>query len=109
MEESGARLNRQQLADARRLVGSLERRSGSRSQVESQIRPRAGIVQEAVIAVLARAERPLRAREVHTAAEELATTPLSWNTVKDCLHKNARRANSPVERVRHGLSRSHAL
>lgn len=32
-------------------------------------------------------------------------TALSWNTVKDCLHKNARRPESPIERVGHGWYR----
>ena len=58
-----------------------------------------------MIRVLAGAEGPLRAREVHAAAEELAGTPLSWNTVKDCLHKHARRPDSPIERVGHGRYR----
>jgi hypothetical protein len=44
-----------------------------------------------VLQALAEADRPLRAREIHTAAQELAETALSWNTVKDYLHKNARR------------------
>lgn len=60
---------------------------------------RAGAVQEAVIHVLAAANKPLRAREIHSAAQQLAGTALSWNTVKDCLHKNARRLDSPIERV----------
>ena len=59
-------------------------------------------LQEGVIRVLAAAERPLRAREIHAAAQKLAATPLSWNTVKDCLHKNARLRESPIERVSHG-------
>jgi len=58
-----------------------------------------------VIQVLAMAERPLRACEIHAAAQELAGIPLSWNTVKDCLHKNAGRGDSTVERVGHGLYR----
>jgi len=58
-----------------------------------------------VIQVLAAADKPLRAREIHSAAEELAGTLLSWNTVKDCLHKNARRPDSPIERVGHGRYR----
>jgi hypothetical protein len=62
-------------------------------------------VQEAVIGVLAVAERPLQAREIHAAAEQMAGTPLSWNTVKDCLHKNARRPNGPLDRVAHGRYR----
>ncbi len=62
-------------------------------------------MQEAVIQVLALAEQPLRAREIHAAAEELAGVSLSWNTVKNCLHKNARRPYSAVERVGHGRYR----
>ena len=72
-----------------------------------QLRPRAGAVQEAVIQALLTAHNPLRAREIHAAAEKIAGTPLSWNTVKDCLHKNARRPGSPIERVSHGRYRYH--
>jgi len=102
MEENGALLNRHRLADAYLLVGSLAARQGPRPQPQSQIRRRAGAVQETVIQVLAMAELPLRACEIHTAAQKLAGEPLSWNTVKDCLHKNARRPRSPIERVGHG-------
>ena len=56
-----------------------------------------------VLRALEEADRPLRAREIHQAVQKLAATPLSWNTVKDCLHKNARRPTSPIERIRHGL------
>jgi hypothetical protein len=70
-----------------------------------QIRPRAGAIQEAVIGALASAGRPLQAREIHAAAQKIAETPLSWNTVKDCLHKNASRPGSPIERVSHGRYR----
>jgi hypothetical protein len=95
-------LNRERLSDAYLLVRSLAARQGPRIQWQSQIRPRAGAIQEAVIRVLAAADRPLRAREIHAAAQKLAGTPLSWNTVKDCLHKNARQPDSPIERVCHG-------
>ena len=105
MEENGARLNRSRLVSAYLLSGSLAARPGPEAQAQRQIRRRAGAVQEAVIRVLAAADRPLRAREIHTAAQHLAGTPLSWNTVKDCLHKNARRLDSPVERVDHGRYR----
>ncbi len=100
-------MNRDRLANAHRLTRSLARRPGPPNALRSQIPRRADAVQAAVIAALARAERPLRAREVHAAAEELAATGtgLSWNTVKDCLHKNARRPTGPIERVRHGLYR----
>ena len=105
MELNGALLNRDRLADAYLLARSLAGRPRTQTQPQSQIRPRAGAIQEAVIRVLTAAERPLRAREVHAAAENLAGTPLSWNTVKDCLHKNARRAGSSIERVGHGRYR----
>ena len=105
MEENGARLNRSRLASAYLLAGSLAARPGPEAQAQRQIRRRAGAVQEAVIRVLASADRPLRASEIHQAAEELAGMPLSWNTVKDCLHKNARRPDSRVERVSHGRYR----
>ena len=105
MKENGALLNRDQLADAVLLVRSLAVRPGSKIQSQSQIRRRSGAVQAAVIEVLARANGPLRAREIHAAAQELAETPLCWNTVKDCLHKNARRPGSLVERVTHGRYR----
>jgi hypothetical protein len=107
MEENGARLNRQRLSDAYLLARELDTKPELELQSQSRIRPRAGATQEAVIRVLAAAERPLRAREIHAAAEKLAGTPLSWNTVKDCLHKHARRPDSPIGRVSHGRYRHH--
>ncbi len=62
-------------------------------------------VLETISSVLASAARPMRAREIHAAAQKLAGMPLSWNTVKDCLHKNARRPSGLVERVGHGRYR----
>jgi len=60
MEENGARLNRQRLSDAYLLARVLDIRPGPEIQSQSQIRPRAGAIQEAVIRVLAAAERPLK-------------------------------------------------
>jgi hypothetical protein len=105
MEENGARLNRERLANAYLLIRSLAGRRGPERLEQSQIRRRAGTVQAAVIKALAGASGPLRAREIHSAAQILANEPLSWNTVKDCLHKNARRPGSPIERVSHGRYR----
>ena len=99
MEGNGARSNRERLAGAHLVARSLTARPAPQTQFQSKIRRRAGAVQEAVIRVLAAADRPLRAREIHAAAEKLAGTPLSWNTVKDCLHNNARRPGGPDERV----------
>jgi hypothetical protein len=84
MEENG-HLNRDRLADAYLLANSLAARPGLQLQSTIQIPRRAGAAQEAVVHVLANAGRPLQAREIHAAAEEMAGTPLSWNTVKDCL------------------------
>ena len=105
MEENGALLNCDQLTNAHRLIRSLAARPGPQTQSQSQLRPRAGAVQQAVLQALAEADRPLRAREIHQAAQKIAGMPLSWNTVKDCLHKNARRRDSPIERVSHGRYR----
>jgi hypothetical protein len=105
MEESGASLNRAHLANAHRLLRSLVARSEPETQSQSRIRPRAGAIQRAVIQALEEADQPLRAREIHRIAQKLAGTPLSWNTVKDCLHKSARRPGGPIERVSHGRYR----
>ena len=78
MELNGALLNRDQLANASLLVRSLAARPEPRIQSQSQIRPRAGAVQEAVIRAPAQADRPLRAREIHQTAQELVGTPLSF-------------------------------
>ncbi len=98
---NGARLNRDRLDNAHRLFRSL----ATRPRPE----PRAGAVQAAVTRALADADRPLRAREIHQAAQKLAGTALSCNTVKDCLHKNARRPASPIERVSPGRYRHRAI
>ena len=102
MEENGARLNRERLAKAYVLIRSLAGRRRPEPEEQRQIRRRAGTVQAAVIKALAGASGPLQARDVHAAAQIVAQEPLSWNTVKDCLHKNARRPGSPIERVGHG-------
>jgi hypothetical protein len=107
MEENGARLNRSRLASASLLAGSLAARPGPETPARRQVGRRAGAVQEAVIQVLAAADKPLRAREIHSAAQELAGTALSWNTVEDCLHTNTRRPDSPIERVSHGRYQHH--
>jgi len=69
MEETGALLNHKRLANAHLLLGSLAARPGAQATAGSQIRHRAGAVQEAVIRVLAASERPLRARAIHSAPD----------------------------------------
>jgi hypothetical protein len=55
--------------------------------------------------VLAEADRPLRAREIHTAAQKLAGTPLSWNTVKDRPQERPSARRPDRTRVSHGRYR----
>jgi hypothetical protein len=107
--EDGTKRGTFELRPARQRVsaaGSLAARPCPQSESPSQILPRAGVAKKAVFQALANAERPLQAREIHAAAEEMVGMPLSWNTVKDCLHKHARRPGSPVQRVGHGRYRS---
>ena len=108
MELNGALLNR----DVRENLGrgtELVQRLGQLPAVEAAKWPalarRSGLVRNAVLQVLAASKHPLRAREIHAAAERLVGEPLSWNTVKDCLHKSARRPDSPIDRVGRGRYR----
>jgi len=87
---------REKLAAAYLLARSLVARPDHGNRLQSQVRRRSGAVREAVIRVLARTGEPMRASEIHAVAENLVGEPLSWNTVRDCLHKNARRPESPI-------------
>lgn len=108
MELNGALLNRD-LQGSLLSVSGLVRRLGQiplgeRSELR-RISRRSGAVRDAVFRALAPSKEPLRAREIHTAAQNLAGTPLSWNSIKDFLHKHARRPASPIECVSHGRYR----
>jgi hypothetical protein len=107
MELNGALLNRA-LLESLRCSGDLARRLVQlppKERAEHRLPRRSGVVRNAVFRVLAAAEGPLRAREIHAAAEALAGEPLAWNTVKDCLHTGAGTTGVPIERVRHGWYR----
>ena len=78
----------------------------SRFCSEEPLPKRAGAVQAAVVRVLLEADVPLRASEIQARAERFLGEPASWNTVKDCLHKNARRLGGTIERVAHGTYRA---
>jgi hypothetical protein len=62
-------------------------------------------VLETVTLVLERAEEPMRAREIHAAAEQLAGEPLRWTSVKGTLAAYADGSESLFERVRRGYYR----
>ena len=59
-------------------------------------------VLETVTLVLELAGEPMRAREIHAAAEQLAGEPLRWSSVKWALAAYASDSKPRFERVRHG-------
>ena len=60
-------------------------------------------VLETVTLVLERAEEPMRAREIHAAAEQLAGEPLRWTSVKSALSAGVAGEKPHFRRVRHGV------
>jgi hypothetical protein len=65
-------------------------------------------VLETVIRVLKQAGDPMRAREIHAAAEQLAGEPLLWKSVKAALAASAEGEEARFERVRRGYYRIRA-
>ena len=65
--------------------------------------PRVSPVLETVTLVLERAGKPLRAREIHAAAEQLAGEPLLRKSVKAALSADVASEHSRFRRVRHGV------
>ena len=61
---------------------------------------------EAVTLVLARADGPMRAREIHAAAEVLAGETLLWTSVKAALAAGTSGHLPRFQRVRHGVYQS---
>jgi hypothetical protein len=62
-------------------------------------------VLETVTLVLERAGEPMRACEIHAAAEQLAGEPLRWSSVKAALAANAESGEARFQRVRRGYYR----
>jgi hypothetical protein len=60
-------------------------------------------VLETMTLVLERAEEPMRAREIHAAAEQLAGEPLRWTSVKSALSAGVTGEKPHFGRVRHGV------
>ena len=60
---------------------------------------------ETVTRALERADRPLRACEIHASAQELVGHTLRWTSVKAALAAGARGDSPRFERVRHGIYR----
>lgn len=64
-----------------------------------------GVVQRAVVKVLAAAGGPMRGAEIHLAVERLLGHPVSKNSVSWCLGAGARAKVPRFERVAHGFYR----
>ena len=58
---------------------------------------------ETVTLVLERAGRPLRARDIHAAASELADAPLRWRSVTGILSASTIGGDRRFRRVHHGV------
>lgn len=88
MEPNGARSNPQVQVELTRLAGLhgrlLAKAAGNPTHLRSAP-PKLSPVLETVTRVLEQADRPLRACEIHAAAERLACGPLLWSSVKGTL------------------------
>ena len=105
MEDNGARSNpRPQLKLARlaliheRLLTTAE----ARPREPRHAPPRASPVLEIVTRVLEHAGQPMRAREIHAAAEQLAGEALLWTSVKAALAAGTASRTPRFLRIRHG-------
>src|SRR5438094_8604260 len=94
MEDNGARSNPQGKVELARLADLCCRLRVQAAQEPRRPRaapPRVSPVLETVALVLERADRPMRAKEIHLVAETLAGMPLRWPSVKAALPAGARR------------------
>ena len=105
MELNGARSNPQAGVELVRL-GALHDELLRKASVDPrEPRPapaKVSPVLETVTLVLERAGEPMRAREIHAAAEQLAGEPLRWSSVKWALAAYASDSKPRFERVRRG-------
>jgi hypothetical protein len=88
MEDNGARSNPQAKVELSRLAelhGRLLAKAAVNLILPRSAPPRLSPVLETVTRVLEEAGRPLRACQIHAAAERLAGGPLLWSSVKGTL------------------------
>ena len=106
LELNGARSNPQVGVELSRL-GALHDELLHRASVDPrEPRPapaKVSPVLETVTLVLELAGKPMRAREIHVAAEKLAGEPLLWASVKSALSAGAAGEKPHFRRVRHGV------
>ena len=109
MEDNGARSNPQaqvELARLDELRGRLLEEAATKPAHPRQAPARVSPVLATVTRVLERADRPLRACEIHASAQELVGHDLRWTSVKAALAAGARGDSPRFERVRYGIYRS---
>jgi hypothetical protein len=70
--------------------------------VTTRLPRRAGDIKTAIHAVLASAEAPMRAVEVHQAVEQRLERPVNWQSVKGCLWEGWQADPQIFERVGRG-------
>ena len=108
MELNGARSNPRvgvELSRVGALHDELRRKALANPREPRSVPAKVSPVLETVIRVLKQAGDPMRAREIHAAAEQLAGEPLLWKSVKAALAVNAEGEEARFERVRYGYYR----
>src|SRR5664280_3045500 len=108
LELNGARSNPRDGVELSR-VGALHdellRKALANPREPRPVPAKVSPVLETVTLVLERARIPMRAREIHAAAEQLAGEPLLWESVKGTLAAYAGGREARFERVRRGYYR----
>ena len=109
MELNGARSNPQLQLELRRLGaihGELLAQAAAAPREPRSISPGLPPVLPTVLRVLEVADRPMRACEIHHAAELLAGKPLLWTSVKAALAAGTTGLSPRFRRVSYGVYRS---
>jgi hypothetical protein len=108
MELNGARSNPRAGVELSRLGAlhdELLRKAQANPREPRPVPAKVSPVLDTVTLVLDRAGEPMRAREIHAAAEQLAGGPLRWTSVKGTLAAYTEGPNPRFERVRRGYYR----
>jgi hypothetical protein len=106
MERNGARSNPRAEVELSRLDAlrdALLRRALVNPRKPRPAPAKVSPVLETVTLVLELAGKPMRAREIHAAAEQLAGEPLRWNSVKAALATGGASKRPRFRRISHGV------
>jgi hypothetical protein len=106
MEDNGARSNPQAKVELSRLAelhSRLVAKALTNPVVPRRVPAKPSPVLERVTRVLEEANRPLRACEIHAAAERLAGRPILWSSVKGTLAAHSCGDAPPFRRISRGV------